>query len=125
MLLTVLLLTLLTMYFWLSGWRYTPSVLTDQNHYFVLQLNDLCIILQKCMNVLLLYNLSFMYNLSEMYTYSSLPFMYNFYYTPVFRRDVLWYGDVRPSGSLSDSPSDSPSVWVSIRPFSTLFSDML
>ena len=29
-----------------------------------------------------------------------------FFYTPVFRRDVLWYGDVRPS----DSPSGSPSA---------------
>ena len=28
---------------------------------------------------------------------------------PVFRRDVLWYGDVRPSGSPSDSPSVRPS----------------
>ena len=36
----------------------------------------------------------------------------HFYYTPVFRRDVLWYGDVRPSGS----PSDSPSVRLSVRP---------
>ena len=34
------------------------------------------------------------------------------FYTPVFRRDVLWYGDVRPSGS----PSDSPSVRLSVRP---------
>ena len=34
------------------------------------------------------------------------------YYTPVFRRDVLWYGDVRPSGS----PSDSPSVRPGLRP---------
>ena len=28
-------------------------------------------------------------------------------YTPVFRRDVLWYSDVRPSGSPSVRPSDS------------------
>ena len=37
------------------------------------------------------------------------------FYTPVFRRDVLWYGDVRPS------------VRVSVRPsqFSALFSYML
>ena len=62
------------------------------------------------------------------------------FYTPVFRRDVLCYGDVRPglrpsvwlsvrptlrsSNSLSHS-SDSPSVWVSVRPFSALFSYML
>ena len=39
------------------------------------------------------------------------------FYTPVFRRDVLWYGDVRPSGS--------PSVRLSVRPFSPLFSYML
>ena len=32
------------------------------------------------------------------------------FYTPVFRRDILWYGDVRP---------------VSVRPFSALFSYML
>ena len=41
------------------------------------------------------------------------------FYTPVFRRDVLWYGDVRPSGS----PSVRPSVRSS--QFSTLFSYML
>ena len=35
------------------------------------------------------------------------------FYTPVFRRDVLWYGDVRPS------------VRPSVRPFSALFSYML
>ena len=36
------------------------------------------------------------------------------FYTPVFRRDVLWYGDVCPSGSpsvrLSVRPSGSPSA---------------
>ena len=35
-------------------------------------------------------------------------------YTPVFRRDVLWYGDVRPSGSPSVShsfPHFSPSCF--------------
>ena len=37
------------------------------------------------------------------------PFTWNHnFYTPVFRRDVLWYGDVRPSGS--------PSVRLSVRP---------
>ena len=40
------------------------------------------------------------------------PLWLNFY-TPVFRRDVLWYGDVRPS------------VRPSVRPFSALFSYML
>ena len=49
-----------------------------------------------------------------------------FYYTPVFRRDVLWYGDVRPSGSPSVHPSVRLSVRpVSVRPFSALFSYML
>ena len=48
--------------------------------------------------------------------------MINFY-TPVFRRDVLWYGYVRPSGSLSVHPSVRPSVRPS--QFSALFSDML
>ena len=45
------------------------------------------------------------------------------FYTPVFRRDVLWYGDVR----LSVRPSGSPSVHPSVRPsqFSALFSYML
>ena len=38
-----------------------------------------------------------------------------FFYTPVFRRDVLWYGDVRPSGSPSVRPSQ----------FSALFFYML
>ena len=51
------------------------------------------------------------------------------FYTPVFRQDVLWYGDVRPSGSpsvrLSVRPSVRLSVRVSIRPFSALFSYML
>ena len=37
------------------------------------------------------------------------------FYTPVFRRDVLWYGDVRPSGSPSVRPSQ----------FFALFSYML
>ena len=32
----------------------------------------------------------------------------NSFYTPVFRRDVLWYGDVCPSGS--------PSIRLSVRP---------
>ena len=41
------------------------------------------------------------------------------FYTPVFRRDVLWYGDVRPSGSPSVRPSVRPSQ------FSALFSYML
>ena len=47
---------------------------------------------------------------SHTYTCTSAP---PFFYTPVFRRDVLWYGDVRPS------------VQVSVRPFSALFSYML
>ena len=34
------------------------------------------------------------------------------HYTPVFRRDVLWYGDVRPSVRPSGSPSVRPSVTV-------------
>ena len=33
-----------------------------------------------------------------------------FFYTPVFRRDILWYGDVRVSVRPSDSPSGSPSA---------------
>ena len=37
--------------------------------------------------------------------------MLNFY-TPVFRRDILWYGDVRPGLR----PSDSPSVRLSVCP---------
>ena len=51
---------------------------------------------------------------------------------PVFRRDVLWYGDVcdvwpsvRPSGSPSVRLSVRPSVRVSVRQFSTFFSNML
>ena len=35
------------------------------------------------------------------------------FYTPVFRRDVLWYGDVRPS------------VRVSVRPSVTVFRTFL
>ena len=41
------------------------------------------------------------------------------FYTPVFRRDVLWYGDVRPSVRVSVRPSVRPSQ------FSALFSYML
>ena len=52
------------------------------------------------------------------------------FYTPVFRRDVLWYGDVRPGlrptlRPVSVRPSVHPSVRVSVRPFSALFSYML
>ena len=43
------------------------------------------------------------------------PNIFSPFYTPVFRRDVLWYGDVRPSGSPSVRPSQ----------FSALFSYML
>ena len=43
------------------------------------------------------------------------------FYTPVFRRDVLWYGDVRPSGS----PSRSPSVSHSFPHFSPTCFDIL
>ena len=41
----------------------------------------------------------------------------NAFYTSVFRRDVLWYGDVRPGLR--------PSGSTSVRPFSALFSYML
>ena len=56
------------------------------------------------------------------------------FYTPVFRRDVLWYGDVRPGLHPGLRPSVHPSVRpsvrlsvrpVSVRPFSALFSYML
>ena len=49
------------------------------------------------------------------------------FYTPVFRRDVLWYGDVRPGLR----PSGSPSVRLSVRPsarfphFSPTYFDIL
>ena len=41
------------------------------------------------------------------------------FYTSVFRRDVLWYGDVRLSGSPSVRPSGSPSVRPSVTVFRT------
>ena len=56
------------------------------------------------------------------------------FYTPVFRRDVLWYRDVRPGLHPGLRPSVHPSVRpsvrlsvrpVSVRPFSALFSYML
>ena len=48
------------------------------------------------------------------------------FYTPVFRRDVLWYGDVRPGLRPSVRPSVRLSVRpVSVHPFSALFSYML
>ena len=51
----------------------------------------------------------------------------SFFYTPVLRRDVLWYGDVRPSVRPSIRPSVRVSVRPSVRPsqFSALFSYML
>ena len=42
-------------------------------------------------------------------------FLMNFY-TPVFRRDVLWYGDVRPSVRPSVRPGLRPSIRPSVRP---------
>ena len=39
-LLTALLLTLLTTYFWFGGWRYTLFILTNQNHSYMPNLND-------------------------------------------------------------------------------------
>ena len=51
--------------------------------------------------------------------------------TPVFRRDVLWYGDVRPGLHPSDSPSVRPSVRPGLRPsarfphFSPTYVDIL
>ena len=38
------------------------------------------------------------------------------FYTPVFRRDVLWYGYVRPSVRPSDSPSVRPTLRPGLRP---------
>ena len=77
-------------------------------------------------SLVLLFTFSFQ---REKYTCTSICIEQFHHYTPVFRRDVLWYGDVRPSGSPSDSPSVRPtlrpSVRVSVRPFSTLFSYML
>ena len=39
------------------------------------------------------------------------------FYTPVERRDVLWYGPVRPSVR----PSVRPFVCLSVRPFTIVF----
>ena len=47
------------------------------------------------------------------------------FYTPVFRRDVLWYGDVRPSVRPSGSPSVPPSVRHSFPHFSPTCFDIL
>ena len=47
------------------------------------------------------------------------------FYTPVFRRDVLWYGDVRPSVRPSGSPSIRPSVRHSFPHFSPTCFDIL
>ena len=38
------------------------------------------------------------------------------FYTPVFRRDVLWYGDVCPSVRVSVRPTLRPSVRPGLRP---------
>ena len=45
----------------------------------------------------------------QIFSHFSRFLAYNFY-TPVFRRDVLWYGDVRPGLRPGLRPSDSPSV---------------
>ena len=37
---TALLMKLLTTYFRFSGWRYSPSALTNQNHCYMQKLND-------------------------------------------------------------------------------------
>ena len=49
------------------------------------------------------------------------------FYTPVFRRDILWYGDVCPGLQPSLCLGFRPGLWVSIRQsqFSALFSYML
>ena len=52
-------------------------------------------------------------------------FANRFYYTPVFRRDVLWYGDVRPSVRVSVHPSVRPSVRHSFPHFSPCFDIMI
>ena len=46
-LLTALLLTLLTTYFWFGGWDYTLFVLINQNHYFMPKLNEIVILKRK------------------------------------------------------------------------------
>ena len=47
------------------------------------------------------------------------------FYTPVFRRDVLWYGDVRPSVRVSVRPSVRPSVRHSFPHFPPTCFDIL
>ena len=42
--------------------------------------------------------------------------VFGYFYTPVFRRDVLWYGDVRPSVRPGLRPSVRPSGSPSVRP---------
>ena len=70
-----------------------------------------------------IFSWNFAYDFVLMYYRSRSLSLCNNFYTPVFRRDVLWYGDVRPSVR----PSGSPSVRPSVRPsqFSALFSYML
>ena len=53
------------------------------------------------------------------HTYTCISAPPPLFYTPVFRRDVLWYGDVRPSVRPGLRPSVRPSQ------FSALFSYML
>ena len=69
---------------------------------------------------ILSWNFAYDFVLLYYWSSSSVVNLRQFFYTPVFRRDVLWYGDVRPSGSpsvrLSVRPSDSPSVRLSVRP---------
>ena len=48
-----------------------------------------------------------------------------YFYLPVFRRDVLWYGDVRSSIHQSIRPSGSPSVSHSFPHFSPTCFDKL
>ena len=84
-----------------------------------------------CFDIL---NWKFAYDFVLMYYRSSLSVVtfgqflkrsYPSFYTPVFRRDVLWYGDVRPSVRPSGSPSVRPSVRHSFPHFSPICFEIL
>ena len=53
----------------------------------------------------------------QLYKKQQFEFCVIYFYMPVFRRDVLWYGDVRASIRLS--------VRLSVNQFPALFSYML
>ena len=103
---------------WTFKWLFILTSPLLPNRYIFLYLLTVC----KC------FNISFCFNIFSMLTVhicvqstvnKLLPiwfFLHKYFYTPVFRWDVLWHGDVRPSGSPSVRPTSRQSVRPTLRP---------